>query len=268
MPLAAQCLEIGTIADLKGAWTDLTRNHTLTKNEIVCGDGRLQRVNDAKASPTDFLKIANRSDSRQMMTFECRDLLGCGKPLDLSALVNEEQRNLKGSGLLESFASWQKSHNGTAHTLSRGLPTPGTAVLRTAIIVAGKPIPVVEVFRVEAPAHTYKLDLCAHPTDTECGKGLPSPKEFSWQPGSPGNLPFTGPPAGINILYRLNDDDPRIRTNDRVLVIAVNPSDVDRIAEARDKIAVAALSVSSSDTAQVATFEEYVRSLANSLAKR
>ncbi|MGA2717021.1 MAG: hypothetical protein ABSG41_28375 [Bryobacteraceae bacterium] len=268
IPIAAQCsLEIGTIADLKGAWTDLAHNHGLTKNDVVCGDSKLQRVNDAKASATDFLSLASRSDSKQTITFECRGLLGCEKPLDLGAVVNEEQRRLKGSGFLESFVSWQ-SRNRTNHTLSRSVPPPRTTVLRTAVIEAGKPIPVVEVFRAEAPAGKYQLDLCAQPTDKACRMTLPSKKEISWQPGTTGSLPFAAPPAGVYILYRLKDDAPELRTNDRVLVIAVDPLRADRVAEARDKIAVAALSVSSSNAGQAAAFEEYVRSVAKRLAKR
>jgi len=271
IPLAAQCaIEIGTVADFKGTWTDLTYKHRLTRNEVVCGDSQLQRVNDASASATDFLKLARRSDSKQTVTFECRNLLGCGKPLDLRALVREEQQKLRGSGVLESFASWRDAHNSTVHTLSgRRGPTPATAVLlRTAIVEAGKPIPAVEVFRADAPAGNFQLDLCAQPTDEACGKTTPSPKVFSWRPGSGASLPFASPRAGLSILYRLKDDDPELRTNDHALVIAAAPSRVDRIAQAREKIAAAALSVSSGDAERAAAFEEYVRYVGEFLARR
>ena len=269
MSLAAQCtLEIGTVADFKGVWVDLTHNHRLVRNDVICSDSKVQRVNDTDASPTDFLKLASRNDSKQTVRFECRSLLGCGKALDLSALVNEEQRRLKGSGFLESFASWRNSGQHRSHTLSRSLPPPGTSVLRTAVIYAGKPIPAVEVFSAEAPAGKYQFDLCAEPTDTACGNTLPSPKGFSWQPGTTANLPFAAPTAGVYILYRLKEDDIELRTDDRVLVIAVDPSNADRVKEARDKIAIAALSVSPNDAGQVAAFEEYVRSVAERLTKR
>jgi|SRR5271157_5502553 len=267
-PAIAQCvLEIGTVADLKGPWRDLKYNRELKKNDVVCHDSALQRADNAKASAADFLKIKSRTDS-QIVAFECKTLLGCERPLDLTPLIKKTQQSLQGASMLESFEIWLKSHNRKVTAMSRKGGTVDMRVLRTAVIEAGKPIPAVEAFRANAPAHVYQLDFCARPNLQACGETLPAPETFACAPGTTLNLPFAPPSAGVHILCRLLDADPAVRTNDCVLAIGVDPSRADQIADARVRIADAALLVSTGDASQLALFEEYVRSLANTLTAR
>jgi hypothetical protein len=269
LPLRAQCtVEIATVVDLKGNWTDQARKNILTRKQMVCAESQVQRANDAHASPTDFLKLASRGDSRQITLFECKALLGCERPLDLSALIGEERRRLRGSNLLESFVSWRNSHDRMVTTMSRLVPPAGVPVLRTSVVQAGESIRAADVFIGDAPPREYSMDLCDASTDEVCGKTLPLPKKVVWRPGAGGDLPFGPLPEGVHILYRLQDDDPEIRTKDRVLLVAVHPSHAGLIPEARDKIAIAARSVSPDDPDRSTAFEDYVRFIAARLMDR
>jgi hypothetical protein len=266
LPAVAQCLlEIATVKELKGTWADVTRSHRLIRNDVICNDSKVQRINSPTATNDDLLKLLSREEPAQLITFECKRLLGCEKPLDLTALANEEKRRLKGVGFLESFAQWKDSHKNVSHILSRRAPPTDGLFLKTIVGQAGKPIPITALFRAEAPLGTYQLDLCQRPTDDACGKTLPIPKAFAWRPDSTDELFLPPLPLGVSIIYRLRNDDPEIRTSDRVLAVGVDTARADRIAEANDKITVAGLSISINDPEQVAGFEDYVRSLAEGL---
>jgi hypothetical protein len=277
VPLWSKCqLEIASVFQFQGSWVDRKYNRPLNKNEEICGDSLVERVIDAKSSPEDFLTLNTRDDSRPRLTFRCKEHLSCESHLDFGPLIREEQRKLHGSGLLESYDHFGASRSSSIITRGKSkfgktellpqtlassylLPRPQVLVLKSAVVESDKPISAALVFRAEAPGGRYQIDICRSPTYLVCSE--PVAREFIWQPDTPDNLPFNGLPPGLHILFRLNDDDLKVRTRDRVLVIAVDPSHEKLIEEARDKIELAALAISPDDDGQ-RFYEAYVQSLA------
>ena len=267
-------VEIATVADFKGTWVD--HGATLVKHSLVCVESQIQRTKDARPAAGDFIKLAPRS-GRQSITFECRLLLGCEKPLDLGPLIRDEQRKLRGASLLESFMAaftsrttptiTRKTEPGGREDSARGMAPRTWHVSRAAVIVSGSPIRSDTVFGPETPAGTYDLYLCPSPaSDESCGSPPTRGRRVSWQPASPANLPFTAPAPGVFLLYRVSAEDVARRTPDRMLIVAVDRAGAaatpELIAEARDKLALAALS----DGARSGdAFERYVKLLALSL---
>src|SRR2546425_579142 len=106
LPLAAQppaCkLEIASVRAFKGTWRDEKHKRVLIANLPICDDSRLVRVRDNQASGEDFLILKNRR-GEDLPAYQCRYLLGCETPLDLSDIARESQRQLQGRSAVESF---------------------------------------------------------------------------------------------------------------------------------------------------------------------
>src|ERR1022692_5236652 len=86
-------LEIAYVKDFKGTWNDEEYGHQLRTNQPICDDSRIVRVKNKKAKPDDFLLLTDRQ-ARDLPPYQCKHLLGCEAPLDLSDLARETKRQL------------------------------------------------------------------------------------------------------------------------------------------------------------------------------
>lgn len=258
-----QCsLEIATVADFKGTFVDHASGHILARNDIVCSDSKIEREKRAKTSSSDYITLTPRQDGHGD-TFRCRELFGCEKPLDLSALIEKAKITLRGSGFIPSISDWWNSRRKASTTISgRRSPDSFKPVLKTVVIPTNSSIPAVDAFRGDAPAADYYLELCPFASDSECAKTIPLAQKFSWPAGIKDDLPFQVPDMGIHLLYRLKDDDAELRTADRVLVIAVPMARSGVIPDARQKIADAEKAPAPQGVTEDAFLEGYLRAIA------
>jgi hypothetical protein len=265
-------LEIATVAEFRGTWKD--RGVTLGQRSIVCRESVVERIKDSRSTSTDFIKLVSRSGQHTVVC-ECRALLGCEKPLDLSALVRDEERKLRGASLFDSIVALFAVRSGS--TLSRDPPGAGRRadpaaarewrISRAAVTLSGSPIRSDTTFGHETPGGVYLVYLCPSPAgDASCGISSSAGRKFTWQPASSADLPVGTPASGTFLLYRVRADDVGRKNPGRTLIIVVDrtraAANPDLIAEARDKIALAA----QSELARTGdTFERYVRFIAISL---
>jgi hypothetical protein len=268
-PLFSQCsLEIATVADFRGKFVDARSGHSLSRNDVVCTDSRIERDKKAKKSSGDYISLRPRQGG-QVQIFRCKDQLGCEKPIDLSDLTENAKNSLAGSGLLQSVEEWWNARGRTTTTIS-GRRSPGSVVpvLKTVIVTVNSPIAVADAFRDGTPAGEYQLDLCAHPTDSDCGNTSPSGRKVNWPAGAGDNLPFKISTPGVYLLYVLKADDPLVRTSDRVLVIVVPLTHARSIPDAREKVAAAERAVPPQAVPKEVFLESYIRFVASVLTSR
>ena len=206
LPAGAQCtLEIATVAGLKGTWSDRAAGPRAV-NSVICENNRLERVKDANASADDFISLRLRSDAAQVVTFTCKVLLGCERPLDLGPIAREARRRLKGNAVLESFTAWRSSRHRNGSTLSRtGTRLDDAVLVGAAVLESGQPLRTDIVFRPEAAPGAYHLDLCATVgSDRECGLEPDAVRHL--EPAQPTALPSCEPLRRPWPFYRLKSD--------------------------------------------------------------
>jgi hypothetical protein len=129
--------------------------------------------------------------------------------------------------LLKGAFSQRQGHQ--ISTISRGLTQDPTGLqMENAVIRSGEPLRAAVIFpkgqAAGQPGETYTFDLCLNAEAHKCEDSLPQsrPYKFGEQ-----NLPFGQLPPGGHVLYEvttLPGDTVSIRTEDRVFVLAANPS--------------------------------------------
>jgi len=266
----AQCktLEIATLADFKGTWEDPAYHRNLKKNDLICSDSRVKRLLNSSASAQDFVLLQLRDDKTQpTLLWDCARHLGCETPVDLSLLVRVTERNLKGLTRLQSFGQWMEARRYKADSvITKGSASKDLGVLRTFVMVGGKPILAKNAFHSAAPRRAYYLDFCQDSSQDYCERKAPVATSVMWSGDGAAVLPFGNMSAGVHLLYRLENDDSHQRTSDHAIIIAVgNSTGPDLLSEANDLIDMAALSATPSDPTSVVKFDDYVRSMAASL---
>ena len=265
-PLFAQCsLEIATVADFRGRFVDSRNGHVFARNDVVCSESRIERDKKSGKSSEDFISLKPRQGG-EVQTYRCKEQLGCEKPFDLSSLTESAMKSLAGSSLLQSIEEWWNARGRATTTISgQRSAAPAASVLKHAAVAVNAPIAARDVFRDDAPAGEYPLDLCPHATDSECGDTIPSARRIVWQRGAAGNLPFATSASGIYLLYRVTANAAEVRLPGRVLVVVVPAERAEWVAVARARIAAAEKAAPPEGVPQEAYVEAYVRYLASVL---
>jgi len=266
--LFAQCpLEIATVADFRGRFVDSASGHVFTRNDIVCSQSRIERDKASEKSSEDFISLKPRQGG-EVQTYRCKEQLGCEKPFDLSSLTESAKKSLAGSSLLQSIEDWWNARGRATTTMSgQRSAVRATSVLKHAAVAVNAPITALDVFRDDAPAGEYSLDLCPHATDSECGDTIPSARRIAWRRGTAGNLPFGTSASGVYLLYRVLANAAEVRLPGRVLVVVVPTERAEWIAVARAKIEAAEKAAPPEGVPQEAYVESYVRYLASILTE-
>jgi hypothetical protein len=112
-------IEIAYVKDFKGSWKDEKYDHQLRINQSICEDSRITRIQDKNATPDDFLLLTDRR-ARELPRFQCKYLLGCEAPLDLSDIARETRRQLDQPSL-------ETPRSSIRSTLTAPPPTPPSA---------------------------------------------------------------------------------------------------------------------------------------------